>query len=85
MLKPDILDEIINQLDPELIPSEFVVMAKIRTFDGMESILSGVDMEAFMTENSDQIAEIRVILNVKLIRSTILEITDKIFAEAYTA
>lgn len=82
MQKPDILDEIINQLDPEMIPTEFIVMAKVRTYDGMESIITGDELEAFMTDRADDVADVRVILNIRGIRTQILEITEDIFNQA---
>lgn len=80
--KPDILDEIINHLDPELIPTEFIVMAKVRTYDGREAIVTGPELEDFMSQNEDQIADVRVILNVRSIRNRILETTEEIFERA---
>lgn len=80
--KPDILDEIINHLDPELIPTEFIVMAKVRTYDGNEAILTGPELDEYMDVHSDQIADVRVILDVRRIRNVIIELTDEIFERA---
>jgi hypothetical protein len=78
--KPDVLDEIISQIDPEEVPLEFIVMAKITTFDGEEKIITGSELEVMM-ENPDQhnVLEARVILDIRKIRQTIQKETAKIF------
>lgn len=80
--KPDILDEIINHLDPELIPTEYIILAKVRTYDGMETIVKREEYDQYMEDNSDLVANVQVILDVRLIRQQILEITTDIFEQA---
>lgn len=80
--KPDILDEIINHLDPELIPTEYIILAKVRTYDGMETIVKREEYDQYMEDNSDMVANVQVILDVRLIRQQILEITNDIFEQA---
>lgn len=82
MHKPDILDEIIDQLAPEKIPTEFILMAKVRFYDGMESIVSGEELERLMDTKSDQVADVRVILDVKRVRHVIVTETNAILAAA---
>jgi hypothetical protein len=82
MYKPDILDEIIDQLAPEKIPAEFILMAKIRTYDGAETIVTGPEFEKLMAERGEEIADVRVILDVKKVRTVILTITNSILAES---
>lgn len=77
--KPDILDEIINHLDPELIPTEYIILAKVRTYDGAEHIVKRDEYEDFMTVHSDTVINVQVILDVRMIRQEILDITDEIF------
>lgn len=82
MYKPDILDEIIDSLAPETIPAEFILMAKVRTYDGLETILTGPEFEKVMETQGDQIADIRVIIDVKKVRHVITTMTNEIFAAA---
>jgi hypothetical protein len=77
--RPDILDEIITQLDPENIPSEFIIMAKVRTYDGGETIVNGGDeFDDYMTQNADQVANVQVVFNVRRIRERVLDMTQDI-------
>jgi hypothetical protein len=78
MSKPDILDEIISQLDTEEIPAEFILLAKVRTVLGEELIINGSDLEQMMEDKPDQIADVRVILDVKKIRQAIVTKTNEI-------
>jgi hypothetical protein len=82
MSKPDILDEIISQLDTEEIPAEFILLAKVRTVLGEELIINGSDLESMMTNKPDQIADVRVILDVKKIRQAIVKTTNAILLAA---
>jgi hypothetical protein len=82
MSKPDILDEIISQLDTEEIPAEFILLAKVRTVLGEELIINGSELEQMMTDKSDQIADVRVILDVKKIRQAIVKTTNGILNAA---
>jgi hypothetical protein len=83
MTKPDTLDEIISQLDPEEVPTEFIVMAKVVTLDGEERFITGPELEVIM-ENPEKynIAEARVVLDVNKIRNAILTQVDDIFESA---
>lgn len=76
----DVLDDIIGSLDPEDIPSEFILMAKIVDLNGKEMILRGIDLDNFM-KNPFSVAEIRVILDIRGIRQAMMEIVDSLFSE----
>lgn len=69
----DILDEIISGLQPEDVPVEFIIMAKIVDFNGIERIIRGKELAEFMA-NPDRpdMAEARVILDVKKIKMAVL-------------
>jgi hypothetical protein len=82
MSKPDILDEIIDQLSPEKIPTEFILMAKVRTFDGKETIVTGAALEELMDAKRDEVVDVRVILDIKRIRNFIVSETNAILAAA---
>lgn len=76
--RPDILDEIITQLDPDHIPTEFIIMAKVRTFDGGEDIVNGEDFDDYMVTNAEHVANIQVVFNVRRIRERVTDITQEI-------
>lgn len=75
----DILDEIISNLDPEEIPAEYIVMAKITDFDGNEKIIRGDDLKAFMEAPFEYASEARIILDVRKIRKTIIERVNSVY------
>lgn len=79
----DILDDIISRLDPEDVPIEFIVMAQITDFQGVEKIIKGDELEqVLMNPELYQIAELRVILNVRKIRKAIMEEVNAVYDEA---
>jgi hypothetical protein len=76
----DILDEIISGLQPEDVPAEFIIMAKVTDYKGIEKILKGKDLADFLA-NPDRpdMAEARVILDVKKIKMAILIEVNEFF------
>jgi hypothetical protein len=81
--KTDILDDIISTIGPENIPPEFIVMAKVKDMSGIERIIRGPELAAMMTDpNSYEIAEARVILNLRKIRVEILNEVRDIYERA---
>lgn len=79
-MKTDYLQDIISQINPEEVPLEFIVMAQVTTFDGEERLVSGTELEAII-ENPDHhnVAEARVILDIRKIRQAIKRETLKIY------
>lgn len=82
MAQTDVLEDIINKLDPENVPVEFMVMAKITDFQGVERIVKGEELEK-MIRNPEmyQIAEARVILNVNKLKKAIIDEVNFIYDE----
>lgn len=74
MAKYDFIDEIINDLDPEDIPIEYIVVAYIQTYSGSELTLSGKDLEAYMRLNGDSIVTFKFVLNMERIKSDINDV-----------
>ena len=82
MITPsDILDDIIGCIDPEEIPVEYIVMAKITDYDGNDKIIKGVDLIPFMKNPFEKAAEARIILDVRKIRKTIVEAVNYVYDE----
>lgn len=80
MSKPDIIDEIINSLEPEAVPPEYIILAKVYTPMGEEIILTADELEDMLENDPDNIASIRIILDVRKIRRTLISVTDELFA-----
>jgi hypothetical protein len=79
---PDIIDDIIAHLEPEDVPFQYIVMAKIIDMDGTEHIVKGDALEEMLNNpNKYHIAEARVILNVKKLRKAIIEEVGYFFDE----
>jgi hypothetical protein len=76
----DVIDDIIGNLDPEDIPVEFILMAKVTDFKGNERILRGDELADFLN-NPFSVAEVRVLLDIKNIRATILDMVSSVFAD----
>jgi hypothetical protein len=76
----DILDEIISGLQPEDVPAEFIIMAKVTDYNGIEKIIRGKDLADFLA-NPDRpdMAEARVILDVRKIKMAILAEVNEFF------
>ena len=74
MIYNNVLDQIISELQPEDLPAEYIVMAKVIDFDGNQKIIRGPELEKFMNNPNKTrgFLEARVILNVKKIREDIL-------------
>lgn len=77
----DILDEIIAGLEPENIPIEFIIMAKITDLDGEERILQGEELTAFMKNPMDFAMSAKIILDVKKLRRVIVKLVNEIYDE----
>ena len=82
MSRSDVLDDLIRNLDPEDVPIEFIVMAKVTDFDGNERIVRGEELEAVIRDpDLQQVAEIRVIYNVKKMRRAMTDEVSAVYDE----
>jgi hypothetical protein len=80
MVNPnDILDEIINHLEPEEIPAEYIKMARITDFDGNDRILTGDDLKKFMENPFEYAAEARIVLDINRIRKAIISQVNAVY------
>lgn len=79
MDKPDFLDEIINELEPEMVPLEYMIVAKVQTIYGEELVLTKDELEDLMEESPEIINSVRVMLDMKAIRDDINRISDAVF------
>lgn len=80
MVNPnDILDEIINHLDPEEIPPEYIKSAKITDFDGNVKVIKGDDLRAFMESPFEYAVEARIFLDINRIRKAIIQQVNAVY------
>jgi hypothetical protein len=78
----DVIEDIISLANPELVPLDYIVMAKVVDFKGEEMIIRGEELRAMMNDSSrNGIAEARVILNVKKMRQDLIQEIDSIYEE----
>lgn len=78
----DIIDEIIRDVDPEQVPPEYIIMAKIKNFSGEETFLRGAELEAFLKDpQASYIAEARVVFNVKAMRRAVVDEVEAVFED----
>lgn len=74
MATKDVVDGIISSLDPEQVPLEFIVMAKITDQRGIEKIIKGQELEKILgNPETYQVSEARVILDMTKLRKAIIE------------
>lgn len=67
----DILDELITVLQPEQVPIDYIIMAKLIHHDGTERTIRGEELVSFMAFPEKIIVkEARVILDIRKIRRT---------------
>ena len=68
----EIIDEIIGEVDPDLIPLEFIMHARVMDKRGRETLLDGKDLEAFMSKpvntSIDDVSAASIILDVRKMR-----------------
>lgn len=84
MDKPyDFIDSIIDEINPAVVPPEFIIMAKVVMTDGEELLMSGYEFESFLEREGDEVVDISVILNVKKIRDAVMTETEKILNEVF--
>jgi hypothetical protein len=73
------LEKILNDLKPDYIPHEFVAAASIMTSDGSRQLFTGDEYCEFLRDNSDEIIEVRVMIDMEKASQIIEEITFNIF------
>lgn len=73
------LEKILNELEPQFIPEEFVAAASILTRDGERKLFTGDEYRTFLAKHEEDIMECRVIVDMEKASETIQEITFGIF------
>ena len=82
MTPSDLFQDIIQSVDPDEVPLEFVVLAKITDLNGNERIIRGAELERVMKgPERRKLTEARIILNVRKIRESISFGVNEIYDE----
>lgn len=69
------LEKILNELQPEFIPEEFVSAASVTTRDGERKLFTADEYKEFLEDNADEIMDVRVLVDMEKARDVINEIT----------
>lgn len=77
----DIVDDIINRLEPEQIPIEFILEAKITDFNGNEVSITGDDLIEFMKAPFEVASEARIVLDITALRESIVNEVNSVYDE----
>ena len=81
----DLLDKILSEIEPDLIPAEFVSAACVTDLEDEVYIISREELEEIMLEETtleeQGIAEIGLILNLEEVKETILKFSEIILKD----
>ena len=82
MSPSDLFAEIIQNIDPEIIPAEFIILAKVTDNNGKDFTLSGQELAKMMQGPERQnLSQVKVIMNVQKIRNAISARMTAIYME----
>jgi len=82
MTPSDLFEDIIQSIDPDEVPLEFVVLAKVTDFNGNERVIRGPDLARVMRgPERRKLSEARIILNIRKIREAIALGVNEIYDE----
>ena len=78
----DLLEDIIQNIDPDEVPLEYIILANVTDFKGQQRILKGSELARVMRGPERKLlAEARVILDVRKIRMAIAAGVNEIYDE----
>jgi hypothetical protein len=82
MATNEILDEIISMLDPEYVPVEYIIMARVVDSFGTEQIIRDPEeLSRMLSDPEARRGEVRIILDAKKIKRDILERLTAVYTE----
>ena len=82
MAYADMFEEIFSSIDPDTVPMEYVVLAKVIDLQGNERLVRGAELERVLRgPGRAKVAEARVILDVPKIRRAVLDEINAVYAE----
>lgn len=72
MSPSELFDDIIQRIDPDEVPIEFILLAKVTDYQGHERILKGTELARVMRgPERRKLIEARVMLDVRKIRTAV--------------
>lgn len=82
MTPSDLFEDIIQSIDPDEVPLEFIVLAKVTDFNGTERVIRGNELAKIMRgPERRKLSEARIILNIRKIREAIALGVNEIYDE----
>jgi ElaB/YqjD/DUF883 family membrane-anchored ribosome-binding protein len=82
MSPSELLADIIHNIDPDEVPLEYIILAKVTDYNNDEYILKGKELERVMRgPERKNLKDARVILNVRRIRDRIAAGVNEIYDE----
>jgi hypothetical protein len=80
MSPSELFDDIIQSIDPDEVPLEFIILAKVTDFSGNDRVLKGPELAKVMRGPERRlVAEARVILDVRKIRAVVAAGVNEIY------
>jgi len=73
------IEEILGNLQPEDIPEEFISAANVMTRDGESKLFTKEEYKSYIDHHSDEVMQVRVLLDVEKTVRFIEYTTSKIF------
>jgi hypothetical protein len=74
-MRPDLLDELVAELDPALVPPEFIIRATYQTRDGVEHTVDGNALANMLREGGGVLRGVhdaRVTIDVRAIKQAMM-------------
>jgi hypothetical protein len=82
MSPSELFDDIIQSIDPDEVPLEFILLAKVTDLYGHERVLKGAELARVMRgPERKRLTEARVILDVRKIRMAVVSGVNEIYDE----
>ncbi len=81
-MRQDLFNDIIQNIDIDAVPLEFITMAKITTYDGSERLIRGAELaNTIRGPNRKKLVGLNVILDVRKIRNAVIAGVNEFYDE----
>lgn len=80
MSKPDLLGELMKNIDASTVPSKYVVVSKVYYFDGSQRLVKSGELDE-VRKNPDDIKDMEFVFNTKAMRLDILNTVVWVYNE----
>jgi hypothetical protein len=80
LMRHDLFDNIIRNIDVDEVPLEFIIMAKVTSMDGSEHIVRGPELaKVIRGPERNRLRGFNVILDVRKIRNAVISGVNEIY------